>query len=71
MFETNTCTFIPNFTQNEQIMQKLWAKKHPSKGKGTRNTEIGQVFLAITLCSNIFINCFKSSDWIYVISVWL
>jgi len=41
MFETTICTFIPNFTQNEQIMQKLWAKKHPSKGKGTRNRTSG------------------------------
>jgi len=37
MFVTTTCIFIPNFTQNEQIMQKLWAKNHPSKGKELRN----------------------------------
>jgi len=40
MSETTTCTFIPNFTQNEQIMKKLGEKKHPSKGKGTRNRTI-------------------------------
>jgi len=45
MSETTTCTFIPNFTQNKQIMQKLYAKNHPSKGKGQ---EIGQMFLDIT-----------------------
>jgi len=37
MSETTTYTFIPNFTKNEQLMQKLWAKSHPSKGKGTRS----------------------------------
>jgi len=37
MFATIACTFIPNFMLRKQTMQKLGAKKHSSKDKGTRN----------------------------------
>jgi len=36
MFATTACTFVLNFSPNEQTMQKLWAKKHLSEVKGTK-----------------------------------
>jgi len=71
--ETTTCAFIPNFTLNEQIMQTLWAKIHPSKSK--LGQEIGQeCFLQSPLCKIVKIFLFiyvefffksmeKSNDW--------
>ncbi len=37
MSRTTACTFIPNFTPNEQMMKNFLTKIHLSKGKKTKN----------------------------------